>query len=309
MKKIFAFILASLLTLSLVSCGAGSGNTGDDYDDYDEYEEGIVEEINMYYGDDKTNITLYKPENASFAIGEEEAQDAGDLVVMTADDYSWDAEIMGYKYYGDSGLFSNKPFVDYYFSGIVSDEYTYFDDDGYYTDLEYEGSNVVIMKYVYEKEDYDEPVYQNFVGFEYEGSEDRGLMGCMFNYYEDFEDEYFIAVFAQTFGIDYDYQFETESYDEWDDWDDEEEGFDTDMIVGEWENADNPDEVYFFFADDYATLTIDDEEAELSYVLDEDGVLTLEFEDITEEYIVSFDGSDTMYFSDGNGHSIELYRI
>ena len=309
MKKLFALILTGLMVFSLASCGK-SNNDGSDSTDENYDETGVVEEINMYYGDDKIDITLYKPENASFAIGEEEALDAGDLVVMTADDYSWDAEIMGYKYYGDSGLFSNKPFVDYYFSGIVSDEYTYYDDDGYYTDLEYNGSTVVIMKYVYEKEDYDEPVYQNFVGFEYEGSEDRGLMGCMFNYYEDFEDEYFIATFAQTFGIDYDYEFEgADDYDDWDDWDDEEEYLDTDLIVGEWENVNNPDEVYFFFADEYATLTIDGEETELSYYLFDDGELCLYFEDYEEEYIVSFDGSDTMFMSDGNGHSVELSRI
>ena len=299
MKKLLALILASLLTLSLVSCGGGSGTSNDDYDDG--YED-VIESIELTYGDDKDTITLYKPENGVFTIEED-----GDIVTLCADDYSWDAEVMGYKYYGDHGIFSNRPFVDYYFSGKVSDEYTYFADDGYYTDLEYDGSTVVFMDYVYEKEGYEEAVYENFVGFEYEGS-DRGLVGCVFTSFEELDDDYLIATFAQIFDIDYDYEFESESDDEWDDWDDE-EGFDTDMIVGEWENVDNPDEVYFFFADDYATLTIDGEETELSYTLDEDGNLTLDFDDITEEYRVSFDGSDTMYFSDGNGHSIELYRI
>ena len=310
MKKIFALILSCIMILTLVSCGGGNTKghgSNDGFDDETDYDD-IVEEVNMYYGDDETEITLYKPDVASFAIGADEAENAGDIVVLVADDYSWDAEIMGYKYY--EGIGSNRPFVDSYFVGdVVSDEYTDYDEEMYYLDLEYDDAPVMLINYLYEKEDSGEEKYETFVGFEYEGFDDCGLFGCIFVTEEDYEDDYFAAVFAQLLNLDYDYEFETAEADDWDDWDDEEEYLDTDLIVGEWENVDNPDEVYFFFADDYATYTVDEEETELTYSIDEDGNLTLEFEDGIEEYIVSFDGSDTMYFSDGAGHSIELGRI
>ena len=303
MKKLLALIFAALLTLSLVSCGTGSGNNADDYDDG--YDDDVIENIELTYGEDKDTITLYKPENGVFTIEED-----GDIITLSAEDYSWDAEIMGYEYFGDHGIFSNQPFVDYYFAGEVSDEYTYYDEVSYYTDLEYDGESVVLVNYEYEEEGYDELVCETFVGFEYKAGDDYGLIGCRFLFDENIDDEVFIATFAQIFGLEYDYEFaSSEEGDDWDDWDDEDEGFDTDLIVGEWENVDKAGEIYFFFADDYATYTVDGDETELSYTFDEYGNLTLEFDDFVEEYTVSFDGSDTMYISSESGHSIELERI
>ena len=116
MKKLFVLLLAGMLVFALVGCnkaevseeagnsgyeadnsGYEAGNSGES-EEFDEAED-VVNKINMTYGDDETKITLYKPDGAFFSVDAEDAEDAGDIVIMLADDYSWDAEIMGYKHF------------------------------------------------------------------------------------------------------------------------------------------------------------------------------------------------------------------
>ena len=120
MKKLLALLLAGIMIFALVGCNNAEVSEEADNSGYSEEldeAEDVVNKINMTYGDDETKITLYKPEGASFSVDAEDAEDAGDIVIMLADDYSWDAEIMGYKHF--EGISSNEPFVEYYFDGYI----------------------------------------------------------------------------------------------------------------------------------------------------------------------------------------------
>ena len=82
MKKLLALLLAGIMIFALVGC-----NNAEVLEEIDESEE-VVDKINMTYGDDETKITLYKPDGAFFSVDAEDAEDAGDIVIMLADDYS-----------------------------------------------------------------------------------------------------------------------------------------------------------------------------------------------------------------------------
>ena len=157
MKRLFALLMAGMMIISLSAC---KNDNAEDYDDtedaYEEsYDEEVVTKVNMVYGDDETAVTLRKPSNATFAIGAEEALDAGDLIVLCADDWSWDAEIMGYKYY--EGIGSNVPFVDYYFAGeVVSEEYTSYSEKVTDLGIKYMGKPVMAIRYTYTEADDEE---------------------------------------------------------------------------------------------------------------------------------------------------------
>ena len=127
MKKLLALLLAGIMVFALVGCNNAEVSDETDNSGYSEEldeAEDVVDKINMNYGDDETKITLYKPDGAFFSVDAEDAEDAGDIVIMLADDYSWDAEIMGYQYF--EGISSNVPFVEYYFDGATSDNYTFY---------------------------------------------------------------------------------------------------------------------------------------------------------------------------------------
>lgn len=194
MKKLLALLLAGILVLALVACNTTEINE----DPNNWYDEEVVNEITMTYGDDETKITLYKPDDASFSVDPEDAQDAGDIVIMLADDYSWDAEIMGYKHF--EGISSNEPFVEYYFDGATSDNYSSYEETVTDLGITYEGNDVKLIRYTYQEVDDEETYQECFVGFEYSGSEDAGLFGLKIGAFdEELTDSYLKNLFQQTF--------------------------------------------------------------------------------------------------------------
>ena len=201
MKKLLALLLAGILVFALVGCNnAGVSEEADNsgyLEELDEAED-VVNKINMTYGDDETKITLYKPDGASFSVDSEDAEDAGDIVIMLADDYSWDAEIMGYKHF--EGISSNEPFVEYYFDGAASDDYTFYEQEMADLGIEYEGKPVKLIRYTYKEVDDEEEYKACFVGFEYKGTEDSGLFGLKITPSdEELSDDYIKDLFTQIF--------------------------------------------------------------------------------------------------------------
>ncbi|MBR3870005.1 MAG: hypothetical protein IKJ17_00670 [Clostridia bacterium] len=201
MKKLLALLLAGIMIFALVGCNNAEVSEEADNSGYSEEldeAEDVVNKINMTYGDDETKITLYKPEGASFSVDAEDAKDAGDIVIMLADDYSWDAEIMGYKHF--EGISSNEPFVEYYFDGAASDNYTFYEQEMADLGIEYEGKPVKLIRYIYKEVDDEEEYKECFVGFEYKGTEDSGLFGLKITPSdEELSDDYIKDLFTQIF--------------------------------------------------------------------------------------------------------------
>ena len=204
MKKLLALLLAGILVFALVGCNNAEVSDETDNSGYseelDESEE-VVDKINMTYGDDETKITLHKPDGAFFSVDAEDAEDAGDIVIMLADDYSWDAEIMGYKHF--EGISSNEPFVEYYFDGAASDDYTFYEQEAIDLGIDFEGKPVKLIRYTYKEVDDEEEYKACFVGFEYKGTEDRGLFGLKIgSFEEDLSDDYIKGLFNQIFRLE-----------------------------------------------------------------------------------------------------------
>ena len=204
MKKLLALLLAGIMIFALVGCNNAEVSDETDNSGYseelDESEE-VVDKINMTYGDDETKITLYKPDGASFSVDSEDAEDAGDIVIMLADDYSWDAEIMGYKHF--EGISSNEPFVEYYFDGAASDDYTFYEQEAFDLGIDFEGKPVKLIRYTYKEVDDEEEYKACFVGFEYKGTEDSGLFGLKIgSFEEDLSDDYIKGLFKQIFRLE-----------------------------------------------------------------------------------------------------------
>lgn len=200
MKKLLSIILAGLMVLSITACGGKEKKeTNDEPSNISEEVEEGVEKINMTYGDDETKITLYKPDDAFFSVDPEDAEDAGDIIIMLADDYSWDGEIMGYKHF--EGISSNEPFVEYYFDGAASDDYTFYEQEATDLGIEYKGKPVTLIRYTYKEVDDEEEYKECFVGFEYKGTDDSGLMGIKITGFdEDLSESYIKGLFEETFG-------------------------------------------------------------------------------------------------------------
>ena len=204
MKKLLALLLAGIMIFALVGCNNEEVSDETDNSGYseelDESEE-VVDKINMTYGDDETNITLHKPDGAFFSVDAEDAEDAGDIVIMLADDYSWDAEIMGYKHF--EGISSNEPFVEYYFDGAASDDYTFYEQEAIDLGIDFEGKPVKLIRYTYKEVDDEEEYKACFVGFEYKGTEDSGLFGLKIgSFEEDLSDSYIKGLFNQMFALE-----------------------------------------------------------------------------------------------------------
>ena len=204
MKKLLALLLAGIMIFALVGCNNAEVSDETDNSGYseelDESEE-VVDKINMTYGDDETKITLYKPEGASFSVDAEDALDAGDIVIMLADDYSWDAEIMGYKHF--EGISSNEPFVEYYFDGAASDDYTFYEQEAIDLGIDFEGKPVKLIRYTYKEVDDEEEYKACFVGFEYKGTEDSGLFGLKIgSFEEELSDSYIKGLFNQMVALE-----------------------------------------------------------------------------------------------------------
>ena len=196
MKKLFALLLAGMLVFTFAGCNNEDIEAGPNSSD--NWDEDVVNKINMTYGDDETKITLYKPDGAFFSVDAEDALDAGDIVIMLADDYSWDAEIMGYQHF--EGISSNEPFVEYYFDGAASDDYTFYEQEATDLGIEYEGKPVKLIRYTYKEVDDEEEYKACFVGFEYKGTEDSGLFGLKIgSFEEDLSDSYIKGLFNQMF--------------------------------------------------------------------------------------------------------------
>ena len=189
------------MIFALVGCNNAEVSEEADNSGYSEEldeAEDVVNKINMTYGDDETKITLYKPEGASFSVDAEDAEDAGDIVIMLADDYSWDAEIMGYKHF--EGISSNEPFVEYYFDGAASDDYTFYEQEAIDLGIDFEGKPVKLIRYTYKEVDDEEEYKACFVGFEYKGTEDSGLFGLKITPSdEELSDNYIKDLFTQIF--------------------------------------------------------------------------------------------------------------
>ena len=204
MKKLLALLLAGIMIFALVSCNNAEVSDETDNSGYSEEldeAEDVVNKINMTYGDDETKITLYKPEGASFSVDAEDAEDAGDIVIMLADDYSWDAEIMGYEHF--EGISSNEPFVEYYFDGAASDDYTFYEQEAIDLGIDFEGKPVKLIRYTYKEVDDEEEYKACFVGFEYKGTEDSGLFGLKIgSFEEDLSDDYIKGLFSQIFRLE-----------------------------------------------------------------------------------------------------------
>ena len=204
MKKLLALLLAGILVFALVGCNNAEVSEEADNSGYSEEldeAEDVVNKINMTYGDDQTKITLYKPDGASFSVDAEDAEDAGDIVIMLADDYSWDAEIMGYKHF--EGISSNEPFVEYYFDGAASDNYTFYEQEATDLGIDFEGKPVKLIRYTYKEVDDEEEYKACFVGFEYKGTEDSGLFGLKIgSFEEDLSDSYIKGLFNQMFALE-----------------------------------------------------------------------------------------------------------
>ena len=204
MKKLLALLLAGIMIFALVGCNNAEVSEEADNSGYSEEldeAEDVVNKINMTYGDDETKITLHKPDGAFFSVDAEDAEDAGDIVIMLADDYSWDAEIMGYKHF--EGISSNEPFVEYYFDGAASDNYTFYEQEITDLGIDFEGKPVKLIRYTYKEVDDEEEYKACFVGFEYKGTEDSGLFGLKIgSFEEDLSDDYIKGLFNQIFRLE-----------------------------------------------------------------------------------------------------------
>ena len=204
MKKLLALLLAGIMIFALVGCNNAEVSDETDNSGYSEEldeSEDVVNKINMTYGDDETKITLHKPDGAFFSVDAEDAEDAGDIVIMLADDYSWDAEIMGYKHF--EGISSNEPFVEYYFDGAASDDYTFYEQEAIDLGIDFEGKPVKLIRYTYKEVDDEEEYKACFVGFEYKGTEDSGLFGLKIgSFEEDLSDDYIKGLFNQIFRLE-----------------------------------------------------------------------------------------------------------
>lgn len=205
MKKLLALLLAGILVFAFAGCNKEDNEAGPDSTEHLEEnvanEEDVVNKINMTYGDDETKITLYKPDKAFFSVDSEDAEDAGDIVIMLADDYSWDAEIMGYKHF--EGISSNVPFVEYYFDGAASDNYTFYEQEATDLGIDFEGKPVKLIRYTYKEVGDEEEYKECFVGFEYKGTEDSGLFGLKITPSdEELSDSYIKGLFNQMFALE-----------------------------------------------------------------------------------------------------------
>lgn len=196
MKILLAMLLAGMLIFSLTACGGT--NSGVDADKPEsEVSEDTVNKAGIVYGDDETPITLTKPDGASFTLVGDDPLNSGDMIGLCADDYSWDAEIMGYKYY--EGIGSNVPFVDYYFAGAVNEEeYASYEEENEELDISFEGKPVKVIRYSFKEIDDEEEHKEIFVGFEYKGNEDQGLFGVKIGAFdEDLTDKYLRDLFNE----------------------------------------------------------------------------------------------------------------
>ena len=295
MKRLFALLLAAIMVLTLVSCaGSGSGgNTGNN-------EENKGEKLTLlqYTEEDydaMISVDFFYPDNADITIEiDEEDPYCADIT------YEDEGVIISPSLFEDTTFDDNKQYAkeeeetytEFEIGGY--DCYAYEDFGGYwiYAHLEklYENTDRYLVITV-DPIDFDEPVA--------EGAE----------LYEIDEVKEIVDSFVYNGLVGGSAESDIESGEEADAFDDE--GFDTDLFVGEWNAVDSPyNEVFNFYEGEYATYTISGQEMELEYEITDEGYLYLTFETGQKlDYTVVFDGSDTMFLVDVNGNAAEFERI
>ena len=294
MKRLFALLLATLMVLTLVSCGgSGSGgNTGNN-------EENKGEKLTLlqYTEEDydaMISVDFFYPDNADITIEiDEEDPYCADLTYEDA------GVIISPSLFEDTTFDDNKEYAkdeeetytEFEIGGY--DCYAYEDFGGYwiYAHLEklYENTDRYLVITI-DPVDFDEPVAE---GAElYEIDEVKEIVNSF--------------VYNGLVGGSAESEIESGEEDAFDD-----EGFDIDLFVGEWNAVDSPyNEVFNFYEGEYATYTISGQEMELEYEITDEGYLYLTFETGQElDYTVVFDGSDTMFLVDVNGNAAEFERL
>lgn len=275
---------------------------------------GTLESVDMIFGSDEIPITISKPEGSTIELDAEDAEEALDFVWITSDDFAWTVDVHSSVLYYNGN--ADDAFVEYYYNGELdyfAEDYAYFDADVYELDMEYCGQPVMVIEYTFAESGYeDEEETEYFVGVEFEDTYNGeyygdGLIGFRYYMFDETPDmDELASLFSEIFTgepSEVGYGEENDPY--------EDEGFDTDLIVGEWQELYVPQQVIFFFYEsDYATYTYEGYEYEIEYSLSDDGILIIEFEDGTAyDYTVVFDGSDTMYLTDIDGNEMEFERI
>lgn len=278
---------------------------------------GKLESVNIVYGMDEHYITVYKPENGTIELDEDEVYDGLDYVWISSDDYTWNVDVFGAVSFADGT--PSHGFVDYYYNGTISpddEDYAYFDADVRYLDIDYGGLPVAVIEYTYAETGYeDQEETEYFVGVEFVdtfGGEyyGDGLIGFKYYMYEEAPtDEFLASLFGEIFG-DEPSAVILPDENEWED-DVYGEGFDTDLIVGEWLYEEGGiQQIMYFDEYDYSTFTFDGVETELTYSFSDDGYLYLDFGyGSGAGYNVEFDGSDTMILEDEYGRVSVFERI
>lgn len=200
MKRLSVFVLIFMIALSLTACNGDKPETGmPDPEAYD-----VISEVNMVYGTDDNELTIYKPENASFEV--EDAEDGGDLVWVAADDMSWNIDVFGAVCY-DHDVPSH-PFVDYYYNGELNseeDDFASFEQEVRDLGISYMGNPVKVLEYTYTEADETDRETEFFVGVEFTDTRDgkqygRGLLGYKFYMYsEPLSDPEFAKLFEELF--------------------------------------------------------------------------------------------------------------
>ena len=142
-----------------------------------------VNQVDMVYGTDKFPITLYKPNDAYFAIPPGIALNAGERVCLRANDSSWSAEFFGVVCFENS--VQSEYFVEYYYKGELSksdEQLEYFRQEVTDLGITYMNKPVKHIKSIYKKANEKEIYEACFVGFEFDNTSNgvpfgRGLMG------------------------------------------------------------------------------------------------------------------------------------
>ena len=302
MKRLFALLLASIMVLTLVSCGgSGSGgNTGNN-------EENKGEKLTLlqYTEEDydaMISVDFFYPDNADITIEiDEEDPYCADLTYEDA------GVIISPSLFEDTTFDDNKEYAkeeeetytEFEIGGY--DCYAYEDFGGYwiYAHLEklYENTDRYLVITI-DPIDFDEPVAE---GAElYEIDEVKEIV-------DSFVYNGLVGGSAES-DVESDIESDVESGEE-DAFD--EEGFDIDLLVGEWNAVASPyNEVFIFYEGEYATYSISGQEMELEYEITDVGNLYLTFETGQKlDFTVVFDGSDTMFLVDVNGNEAEFERI
>ena len=201
MKKLLSVFLAGALAFSLAACG---DKTETDIDEPSgEVDTSAIEQMTLEYGQDVQEITIYKPQNASFT---NEESDHTDLISISSDDMSWWIDVWGSTAY-DYG--AGEPFVYYYYKGELDEYYseTLSNFTQTVTDLgvEFNGKAVKKIESTY-TEDGEEQT-DTFIGFEFEDKRDGehfgdGLLGFQFAAYDEIPSDAECAnLFKEVFGV------------------------------------------------------------------------------------------------------------